>query len=328
MSVFDHLAHARFEFRIFRIPHPRLLRILEEITILRDVGRRAREEWLARGRQGPRRPQKFLPIIGPTGMGKSTCILHYRETVLAAERHDPEIHPFVHVTLNAQATIKRLGSDILSAYEDPDFEEGTASKLLRRAADHIDAARTETLALDEIHHLINNDGSMSAHGGGKTAWSVTETIKRMLIEGTCPLILIGTEHAEPLLMKNPQLKGRSYTPIFLSPLDASIREEKDMFIEYCAGFDLKLVEHRIFERLSGLITGDIPGCMYDVSGGVFGTASSVFEVAAEIAIRRGGDGITREDLSNAVRTWAIPLKYTDYNPFEGGPRRLRPGKAA
>jgi len=328
MSISDRIAHARNEFRKFRIPHPRLMRVAEEIRVMREVGRQAREDWLAQGRKGGRTPQKFLPIIGPSGSGKSTCIKHYLETVVAGERHDEEVRPVVHVTLSAQATTKRLGSDILEEYEDPDFEEGTATKLLRRAANHIDAALTEVLVLDEIHHLINNDNTMNAQGGGKTAWSVTETIKRMLIRGACPLILMGTEQAKPLLLKNPQFKQRCYPPIFLNPLDLSVPDEKEMFLDHCAGFDMKLVEHRIFPEPSGLIAGDIPACVYDVSRGVIGTASNLFEVAAEIALRRGDDRIRRGDIQTAVLTWAIPLEITDHDPFAHGARRLKPSRAA
>src|SRR6185312_16493151 len=104
------------------------------------------------------------------------------------------------------------------------------------------------------------DGSMNSRGGGKTAWSVTETIKRMLIRGVCPFILIGTEQAEPLLLRKDQLKSRSFPPIFLTPLDISVVEERKMFVDHCGGFDLKLVEHRIFPNLSGLIMDDVPAC--------------------------------------------------------------------
>lgn len=327
MSISDRIAHARHEFRKFRILHSRLLGICEEITTLRMVGQHARNEWVAAGCKGKRTPQKFLPIIGPSGTGKSTCIEWYLETFVNSEQLDPEIQRVVHATLSAQATTKRLGSDILEAYGDPDFEEGTATKLLRRAANHIDVALTEVLVLDEIHHLINNDNTMNARGGGKTAWSVTETIKRMLIRGACPLILLGTEQAKPLLLKNPQLKERSYAPIFLNALDLSIKDEKQMFLDHCAGFDLKLVEHNIFPVLSGLVAEDIPACVYDVSKGVIGTASNVFETAAVIALRRGDDRIRRDDLSNAVRSWAIPLGITDHDPFCLSARTFKSRKA-
>jgi hypothetical protein len=322
VSVSDRISHARVEFRKVRIPHPQVERIRTELDTLRNVGRKTREEWEQRGRRGKRPRQKYLAIIAPSGCGKSTCVDDYLETVVANENHPERIVPAQYLELSPQATTKSLGSDILKAYDDPDFEEGTAVKLLRRSRNHIDRERTEVLVLDEFHHVIHNDG------GGRTAWSVTETIKRMLNYGVCPIVLIGTEDAIPILVSNPQLVNRSYEPLVLRPLDVDVKEEWTTFCDHCAGFDLKLVEHRILPGLSGLVTGDIPACAYDVSGGIIGVASNLFEVAAEHALRRetGSDRITRDDLSAAVRNWAIPNKITDHDPFALGPRKLKPVK--
>lgn len=322
MSVEDRLAYARLEFRKFRIPHPHVARIASELSVLRKVGQAARREWEAKGGRGARIPQKFLAVIGPSQIGKSVSIQHYLETVVAAENHDDQTEPVVHVTLTAKANTKSLGQDILEAYLDTDFDTGTARSLLRRASTQVESARTDVLVLDEIHHLIDNDKA------GTTAWSVTETIKRMLIRGACPFVIMGTEKARPLLLNNPQFKGRTYAPLFLDPLDLAKPAERKTFIEHCAGFDLKLVEHGIFPKPSGLVRGEIPAALYDVSEGVIGTASAVFEAAAEIAIRDGRMKITLDDISDAVDTWAIPLQFTDYNPITQGLREIRPRKRA
>lgn len=322
MSIGDRLAHARLEFRKFRIPHPHVARIAAELDVLRKVGQASRREWEAKGSRGARIPQKFLAVIGPSQIGKSVSVQNYLETVVAAERHDDQTEPVLHVTLTAKANTKSLGQDILEAYLDNDFDTGTARSLLRRASTQVESARTDVLVLDEIHHLIDNDKN------GTTAWSVTETIKRMLIRGACPFVIMGTEKARPLLLKNPQFKGRTYTPLFLDPLDLARPAERKVFIEHCAGFDLKLVEHRIFPKPSGLVRGEIPAALYDVSEGVIGTASAVFEAAAEIAIRDGRSAITLDDISDAIDGWAIPLQYTDYNPITQGLREIRPRRQA
>lgn len=320
MSIEDRLAHAKLEFRKFRIPHPHVARIAAELGVLRKVGQASRREWEAKGMRGARIPQKFLAIIGPSQTGKSTSVQNYLETVVHAEGRDDQVEPVLHVTLSAKATTKSLGSDILEAYLDNDFDVGTARSLLRRASIQVESARTDVLVLDEIHHLIDNDKA------GTTAWSVTETIKRMLIRGACPFVIMGTERARPLLLNNPQFKGRTYAPVFLDPLDLARPAERRIFIEHCAGFDLKLVEHRIFPEPSGLVRGEIPAVLYDVSQGVIGTASAVFEVAAETAILDGRNSITLDDIDAAIQNWAIPLQYTDYNPIRQGLREIRPRK--
>lgn len=322
MSIEDRLAHARLEFRKFRIPHPHVARIASELAVLRKVGQASRKAWEAKGRRGARIPQKFLAIIGPSQTGKSTSVQSYLELVLAAEEHDDQTESVLHVTLSAKATTRSLGSDILEAYLDNDFDVGTARSLLRRASTQIESARTDVLVLDEIHHLIDNDKA------GTTAWSVTETIKRMLIRGACPFVIMGTEKARPLLLNNPQFKGRTYTPMFLDPLDLTLPAERQTFVEHCAGFDLKLVEHGIFPKPSGLVRGEIPAALYDVSRGVIGTASAVCEAAAEIAIRAGRRSITLDDVDDAIENWAIPLQYTDYNPIRQGLREIMPRRRA
>ena len=318
MSIEDRLAHARLEFRKFRIPHPHVARIAAELDVLRKVGQASRREWEAKGRRGARIPQKFLAVIGPSQTGKSTSIQNYLETVVAAEGHDDQTEPVLHVTMSAKATTKSLGQDILEAYLDTDFDKGNARSLLRRASTQVESANTDVLVLDEIHHLIDNDEK------GTTAWSVTETIKKMLIRGACPFVIMGTERARPLLLNNPQFKGRTYAPLFIEPLDLARPAERKTFIEHCAGFDLKLVEHGIFPKPSGLVRGAIPAVLYDISQGVIGTASAVFEVAAENAIRAGRGAISLDDISDAIDGWAIPLQFTDYNPITQGLREIRP----
>lgn len=317
MSIADQIAHARLEFRKFRLPNSRVVRVRAQLESLRKVGSKSREEWEAKGRRGPRIPQKYLPIIGPSGSGKSTCIKTYIEEVLREEQPDDEVHPVVHVTLSAQANTRSLGSDILEEYGDTLFDEGNARALLRRASNAMETANTDVVVLDELHHLINNDK------GGTTAWSVAETIKRMLIRGACPLVLVGIEKAMPLLVKNEQISERAYAPLLIKPLDARYDEDRKEFLDHCAGFDMKLVEHGIFEERSGLLVGDIPANMFDVSDGVIGTASNVFEVAAVFAIERGARRIGYEDLDRAVDEWAIALGKTDHNPFRNGARTLR-----
>lgn len=321
MSRIKHLAFAMEQFRLFRIPHPRLLDIGDELATLRELGMQSRDQWVAKGSRGQRMPQKFLPIIGPSGSGKSTAIKHYIETVLAKETHDDETRPVVHVTLSAKATTRQLGSDILQEYGDPEADVGSAMRLLARASNTIEMARTDVLVLDEIHHLHNLEGNT-------TAWSVTETIKRMLIRGACPFILIGTEQAKPLLLQNRQFVNRSLPPIFLDPLNINDPKEWKTFKEHCGGFDVKLVEHKVFEKLSGLMGGDVPACVYDVCKGVIGEASNIFETAAAVAIKRDGDRIVLDDLEKAVDIWARALDVTDRNPFRDGLPKLSTKKAA
>lgn len=323
MSVTDHMAAAEIAFKRFRIPHPRVEKIAEAIDVLRAVGRNVRDEWEKAGCRGKRPEQKFLPILAPSGSGKSTAVRSYMETRMACEEASDGVRPVVHVTLSEQASPARAAADILEEYGDPDFEEGTGTKRVKRAGVLMDLARTETLIIDEMHHLINKDT------GAKTATGVTQMIKRMLIRGTAPLVLVGTMEAEPVLLSDKQMKNRCLTPIFLPPLDADDAEDQRTWMEHCAGFDIELVRHGVFKRDSDLVAGDIPAYAMELAGGVIGTASRFFETAALIAIRRGAPCIEWDDLHDAVRDWAIPLRHVAVNRFGDAPApRLRTRTAA
>lgn len=323
MSVTEHLAAAEIAFKRFRIPHTRVDKVADAIDVLRVVGRNVRLEWERGGCRGKRPEQKFLPILAPSGSGKSTSIRSYLETRVAREAIPDGVRPVVHVTLSEQASPARAAADILEEYGDPDFEEGTGTKRIKRAGILMDLARTETLIIDEMHHLINKDT------GAKTATGVTQMIKRMLIRGTAPLVLVGTMEAEPVLLSDNQMKNRCLPPLFLPPLDSKDKKDKMTWIEHCAGFDIQLVKHGVFKRDSNLAANDIPAYAMELSSGVIGTASRFFEVAAAIAIRRGAPCIEWDDLHDAVRDWAIPLGFVDVNRFgDAPPPRLHSRKSS
>ncbi len=317
MSVTEHLAAAEIAFKRFRIPHPRVDKIADAIDVLRAVGCDARLEWESGGCRGKRPEQKFLPILAPSGSGKSTAIRSYLEKRLA-NMQPQGIRPVVHVTLSEQASPARAAADILEEYGDPDFEEGTGTKRIKRAGVLMDLARTETLIIDEMQHLINKDT------GAKTATGVTQMIKRMLIRGAAPLVLVGTMEAEPVLLSDNQMKNRCLPPLFLPPLNVEDKKDKKTWVQHCAGFDIELVRHGIFQRSSNLVGDDIPAYAMELSSGVIGTASRFFEVAAAFAIQRGAPCIEWDDLHDAVRDWAIPLRFVTVNRFDDAPApRLR-----
>lgn len=317
MDTAAFVARIEVEFDAFRIPHPRLVEVGQRLAEMRGVAQASRAKWIAQGMPRKRMPQMFLPVIAPSGSGKSTSINMYLEDVVAKETLGKDQRPIVHVTLSSEATTKRLGSDILEEFGDPDPETGTAPQLLRRSYNALEIAETDVLVIDEIQHLIHADT------GQRTAWSVTETLKRMLIRGACPMVLMGTPEARSVLLSNPQMKQRALEPVFLEPLDIQVAEERAMFIDHVAGIDLKMVERKLAPDLSGLVMDDLPACFFDVSKGVIGTVSKLVMAAAKHAARDGRRGVTRDDLSHATRRWAIPTGITDHDPFSAGPRDLK-----
>jgi hypothetical protein len=53
----------------------------------------------------------------------------------------------------------------------------------------------------------------------------------------------------------------------------------------------------------------------EVTDGVIGRVSRLFEVAVEIALRRGATSFEVDDIAAAVEQWAIPQSFASRNPF-------------
>ncbi|WP_036289743.1 TniB family NTP-binding protein [Methylosinus sp. PW1] len=316
----------------FLIEHPRLTEALERMDRLRAIGRKTIGK-----------PQKILPIIGPSGSGKSTNIDAWRAKIVVKENipaHNP--HPVLHVTLSAKATVKSLGADILHALGENGLPIEVIADMLGRqrgrrarvadpmndlkdaqimyaAATALKIAGVQLLALDEIHHLVHTDGSI------KTAWSVSETLKRLADAGVCPIAVIGTYEARRIISakNNPQFAGRCTSPIKLDPLDISVPNELELFAGYVFALGGHYYDSGIFPQPQNLTREDFLACYYDVSKGVIGDVSRLTEAAAEYAIRRGSKTIDREDLSLATRHWAMSLDITDHDPWMLGARDLK-----
>lgn len=336
MTTTRMLADMKIKMQSLRIPHPRLEEAQGQMHALRLVGNGSR-----------RRPQRILPILGPSGSGKSMVITDLREQVALRERPAERCHPILHVTLSAKASVKQLGADIIDALQEDGLPEQVVAHLLgprfssaRQKGDPVKSvgenrlmqvatellalAGVELLVIDEVHHLVHSDGAK------RTAWSVSEALKKLAITGVCPLVLVGVQEARRIISmsNNPQIVTRCEEPVIFAPLDIADREDAETFANYVRALEMLLVADGVFPEVSGLDRRENVACLYDVSAGVIGTVSRLVEAAAGHAIRRGGRHIDPEDLSRATRTWAIPLNHTDHDPWTGGPRDLRTVKAA
>lgn len=317
MILTQRIAGAEVAFKKFRIPHPRVAEVAKQLEILRAVGRETRREWVEGGCRGKRPEQKFLAILARSGSGKSTAVRNYLETTVADEDHPDAVRPVIHVTLSENANTTSAAGDILEELGDPDWEEGTGKKRIKRVAAQLDGLNSEAVIIDEMQHLIHKDTQE------KTARSVRDMLKRMLIRGTTPLVFVGTLEAEPVIFGDEQMMNRAMPPVYMPPLDDRDPDERRMWLEHCAGFDIELVRHGIFAQHSNLAFGDIPANVMEIAKGVIGTASRLFEVAAVAALTRGASRIEWDDLDAAVETWAIPLKLVSENPFRRGTSTLK-----
>ena len=328
MGVTTDITRMKTLMKDIRIPHPRLEDAHARLHRLRMVGNGSR-----------RKPQRILPILGPSYSGKSTIVKDFREQIAISERPAAGRHPVLHVTLSAKSTIRGLGADIIDALEQDGLPEEVLADLvgarmarrkgnvgdslnqtraMRVATRLLELAGVELLIIDEVHHFVHSDGAK------KTAWSVSEELKNFAITGVCPLVVIGVGEARRIISRanNIQFVQRCEPPIIMAPLNNELKDEAQMFTDYADALDKQLRETGIFDRLSDLAAGRNLECLYDVSAGVIGTVSNLVEIAAEIAIARKAASIGPEDLSAATERWAIPFGYVEKNPWRKRPRTL------
>jgi hypothetical protein len=224
----------------------------------------------------------------------------------------------IYVTLEGVTTIKNLAKEILLALGVD--EDGNATALLKLCYDHIVALGVELLIVDEIQHLKVSKERSKFADKKEGEVGIANTLKVMLIRGVCPMVFIGVTEARTLLFGDDQLDGRVLEDIVFNPLDYAIAVQREMFIDYCGMLGLKLKEHDLFEEDSNFLDGDIPECLYIVSGGSIGYVSRIVEQAAVIAAKAKSPCVLRSHLEAAVSKWAIP-RLIDYNPFTTGVRR-------
>lgn len=283
----------------------------------------------------PHKPQRCACLFAPTQSGKSITVESYIESRIVDEALSLGLFPpgtdrdeiardqclALHVTLDGKASTRSLATAILNKFGDPRASQGTAYSLLGRAYDYMKKKGTQILFLDEVQHLDHrqterDDKPKRASIPESTA--VTDTLKTMLIRGLVPIVFIGTEESENMIMGDPQLSGRCMSKIDFACLRSDVGEEREIFLDYLGMLGLKLKQHGIFAEESDLLAGDIPPNIHKVASGRLGMASNLVQEACMIAREHGAVRLLREHLSEAVGEWAIPAGIIDYNPFEQG----------
>ncbi|MBZ9696458.1 ATP-binding protein [Mesorhizobium sp. CO1-1-9] len=229
----------------------------------------------------------------------------------------------LYVTLDGAATVKSAVSDILLEFKDPRATLGTATSLLGRVYDYMRRCGTQILFLDEIQHLDDRQTEKDKKPKRAAMYestAVTDTLKTMLIRGLVPIVFIGVDDAESMILGDPQLSARCVSKIEFESLRDDVPEERDIFLDYCGMLGIKLHQHGLFDEASNLIEGDLPAVIHRVASGRLGMASNLIAAACSIAREQRAPRVLREHVSGAIDEWAIPMGHIDYNPLAQGLR--------
>lgn len=287
------------------VMHPRMNAVFDKLSYLRQMSRGLRE--MSASEKLGRPSLEALPMIAPTGSGKTKIIETYIRRA-NSEAVNTGLTPILYTNLSTNLTVKGFYADVLKSFGDPNFARGTQQQLEQKMQTFIRARGVELLVIDEVHHLISAETN-------KVKWDVAEIFKNILNDRTCSVVLSGIEKASFLFENESQLARRCIAPVPLGPLNERIAEERDLFIGFLARLDEEMASEGVTEGRNDLLSGDIPGSIFEVSGGRIGIASQLIRAALVASLERGATRVSREDLDRATEIWAKPSGFAKRNPF-------------
>ncbi len=265
--------------------------------------------------QGPRR---CVLLVGPSQSGKSTILKPYVAKRNTPERLEAGEISVLFVDLKPAITTKGLAQNILDAIARHGFTTGGAgargaseSVLLSRVDRLLEAAKVQLLVLDEFHHISNIESR-------KVAWLVAETVKLLLIEGRCPVVMSGIESAKAPFLENRQLASRAEPPIELARLSATRREDRQLFAEFLKAYVAQAEQVSGLANIARLLDASSAACIHELSQGVLGAACNLVKAAICTAIEAGRSHLVYEDLSDAADRYFVGLGLHPRNPFREG----------
>jgi hypothetical protein len=283
------------KFREIFIPYPKHTAIQERFEYVLLLGRAQRG-----------RPQKGIRVLAETGSGKTKAGKLFRTLINQRESIGPKHLPVLYIQLERHATARKLYISLLDEMGDSAPDRGTEQALKRRVLAWLRMLGVELIIIDEVQHLVSR---------GQARNDITDALKVFLDSGVAPIVFLGTEVAEAMFRRDLQLSGRLLPPCDLFPLDRSRPEDRQLLFTFVEQLNRAIVHAEILAEPGKVCEPRTLGCLHDASKGVIGRVASLFEVAIEIALRRGATRVETYDLALAVDRWAIPQGFVDVNPF-------------
>lgn len=247
-----------------------------------------------------------LRNAAPSGAGKTTAAVRYREYVHGLGLHSPGEEPVVIISLDRACTSKRLWGSICDYFGDAYSTRGTEDTLRKRAYMLLREFGVKILVIDEVQHLAFRSSERN---------DVTDALKRTLDDGIVSLVFSGTEAARPMLVKNVQLSMRMQPPCDIRPLDPSSTKDVTEMTEFLARYDAELVKRELTRQPSALDDPRKVIAMLELSAGVVGRVVKLIRFAYGHAFSRNADLIELHDLSHAAVHWAMAQQIVDRDPF-------------
>lgn len=254
-------------------------------------------------------PLPAVALFALSQSGKSTAAKEVARTINEASSGDASKYPIAVATLNNDGRPAAVATSILRALGEKRPELGSETIRRERVFNAIEERQLQVLILDEFHRA-----------GRRPTFSpvIAGFIQDLLDAGLCAVAFVGKAEAHEILKACPDLANRLDAPVRMEPLQWASEYDRRLFTKFVAAYDLALVEQGVLRFPVGFADGDMPQLLMEASQGLIGFFCRIVEEAVAAATRQRHDGLTRQDIANAVEDWGVGTGRIDYNPFHDG----------
>ena len=281
------------------IEHPVFCEIVREIA---RIHARGRDLGVAEG----------LLLVAQTGAGKSTLLDWYRRRFPREVVDGVHRIPVVTVVTPEAPGVKSLAEAVLHALRDPAASKGTAPEKTARILHFFKLCHVELLMIDEFQHFY--DGRR-----GSECARVSDWLKNLISESEVPVVLAGLPRSIAVINRNPQLRRRFGTPLYMRPFDIGTPTREKEFRSV-----LKAVWENVRVPCIELHNVNIARRFYFATSGLMDYVIKIIEEAVTRGQYDRKVGISLETLEAAFRSAVWQLAPAHLNPFSAKPvlRRL------
>lgn len=263
-------------------------------------------------------------VLGPSRSGKTRMVKRWAAAQMGLEEYpdNPQsLLRFVYCEVTPACNEKTFSADLLRAFLDPDPTYGSTHydriqripKLIQAKIKDPRDRPVHFLIIDEVHCLINADTQRLKRAIGQ----IMTYLLNLKMFG---LVLVGEPRAvqifEPFLKDqdsaNPQLEGRSWGCLPITPHQWADKEDQKEFRAFLHEIDKKLE----MSQLSDLGSMEIAMRIHNFSGGLLGRAARLIKVARAFAVADKRPCISTKQFEEAVDLLRIGSAKTKLvNPF-------------
>lgn len=244
-------------------------------------------------------PDPVVIVVGSRGVGKSHIIKTYQEKFSIKENWPTGVRHVVNAELSPDANKRQVQVDILTAFQGPNPDTGTDTKLRRRVRVLSERMETDLTTFDEVHHFIASDGST------KRSSSVVDALKKHVNSGVSALGFFGTEDLDKIFEFGGSSGGefgeRGVARIQLSSL-RDTANDRQAYREFLDTFRGGIEKRGIVGCADILKEDQTIGCLFEQAFRRYGTTQRLIKEALRVSLMRGATALLPTDFAIAVET--------------------------